>query len=110
MFNGAQGFEEPKNKQEREEFKMKLRQLKNEMNNPCIKENDMVFKCLDKNNYQHDKCAAYFENYKSCKNFWGKVRAERRAQGILPHLPPPEEREKIRAAHVTSKKAAATNS
>jgi hypothetical protein len=31
------GFEEPKNKKEREEFKKKLHQHKNEINNPCIK-------------------------------------------------------------------------
>jgi hypothetical protein len=37
MFNGAYGFEEPKTKEEREEFKKKLRQHKNELNNPCIK-------------------------------------------------------------------------
>lgn len=37
MFNGTYGFEEPKNKEEREEFRHKLRQHKNEINNPCIK-------------------------------------------------------------------------
>jgi hypothetical protein len=37
MFNGAYGFEELKTKEEREEFKKKLRQHKNELNNPCIK-------------------------------------------------------------------------
>jgi hypothetical protein len=35
-----------------------------------IQENDMVFKCLEKNDYQHEKCAAYFENYRFCKHFW----------------------------------------
>ncbi|XP_023721452.1 uncharacterized protein LOC111872110 [Cryptotermes secundus] len=66
-------------------------------------ENDMVFKCLEKNNYQNEKCVAYFENYKCCKNFWARIRADRRQQGKVPHLPPPEEREKIRAAYVGSK-------
>jgi hypothetical protein len=37
MFNGAYGFDEPKTTEEREEFKKKLRQHKNELNNPCIK-------------------------------------------------------------------------
>jgi hypothetical protein len=37
MFNGAYGFDEPKTREEREEFKKKLRQHKNELNNPCIK-------------------------------------------------------------------------
>lgn len=103
MFNGAYGFDEPKTREEREDFKKKLRQHKNELNNPCIKENDMVFKCLEKNNYQNEKCVAYFENYKCCKNFWARIRADRRQQGKVPHLPPPEEREKIRAAYVGSK-------
>ncbi|XP_021918316.1 coiled-coil-helix-coiled-coil-helix domain-containing protein 7 isoform X2 [Zootermopsis nevadensis] len=71
-------------------------------------ENDMVFKCLENNNYQHDKCTDYFQNYNSCKTFWGKIRAERRQQGKVPHLPPLEEREKIRAHYVTSKKSANT--
>jgi hypothetical protein len=31
------GFEEPKDKKEREEFRKKLNQHKNEINNPCIK-------------------------------------------------------------------------
>ncbi|GFG31142.1 hypothetical protein Cfor_08619 [Coptotermes formosanus] len=97
------GFEEPKNKKEREEFKKKLHQHKNEINNPCIKENDMVFQCLENNNYQHEKCTAYFENYKFCKHFWGKVRSDRRREGKVPYLPPPEEREKIRAEYVSSK-------
>jgi hypothetical protein len=35
-----------------------------------MQENDMVFKCLENNNYQNEKCVAYFENYKCCKNFW----------------------------------------
>jgi hypothetical protein len=30
----------------------------------------MVFKCLENNNYQHEKCIAYFENYNCCKTFW----------------------------------------
>jgi hypothetical protein len=37
MFDGAYGFEEPKSKEEREAFRKKLRQHKNEINNPCIK-------------------------------------------------------------------------
>jgi hypothetical protein len=31
------GFEEPKNKKEREEFRKKHNQYKNEINNPCVK-------------------------------------------------------------------------
>lgn len=37
MFNGSYGYEEPKSKEERDEFRNKLRQHKNEINNPCIK-------------------------------------------------------------------------
>jgi hypothetical protein len=35
-----------------------------------MQENDLVFKCLENNSYQNEKCVAYFENYKFCKNFW----------------------------------------
>jgi hypothetical protein len=31
------GFEEPKNKKERVEFRKKLNQHRNEINNPCVK-------------------------------------------------------------------------
>ncbi|PSN39410.1 hypothetical protein C0J52_18650 [Blattella germanica] len=107
MFNGAESFDQPESAKERIELRTKLRQLKNEVNNPCVKEHDMVFKCLDKNNYNYEKCNDYFENYKGCKNFWGRVRADRRKNGIVPNLPPPEEREKIRAEYVASKNTGA---
>ncbi|KAJ9582704.1 hypothetical protein L9F63_022945 [Diploptera punctata] len=104
MFSGVDSFEQPENPKDRQEFRQKLRKVRNEINNPCVKEHDMVFKCLDKNNYDYEKCNDYFENYKGCKNFWGRLRSERRAKGIIPNLPPPEEREKIRAEYVASKK------
>lgn len=37
MFNGTYGFKEPESKEERDEFRNKFRQHKNEINNPCIK-------------------------------------------------------------------------
>ncbi|CAH0390658.1 unnamed protein product [Bemisia tabaci] len=65
--------------------------------NPCLKEQALSLKCLQNNNYDKDKCFLPIENYKFCKKFWGKVRNMRRSQGIYPLLPPPEEREKVKA-------------
>jgi len=33
-------------------------------------ESEMSLKCLLDNDYDHDKCALYFQNYRSCHNFW----------------------------------------
>lgn len=38
--------------------------------NPCLKEQNLSYKCLGDNNYDKDKCQLEFENYKACKGFW----------------------------------------
>ncbi|KAK8783951.1 coiled-coil-helix-coiled-coil-helix domain-containing protein 7 isoform X2 [Amblyomma americanum] len=69
-------------------------------NNPCHKEQQLSMKCLDDNGYDYDKCQHYFDNFKACKGFWVGVMRERRRNGIKPVLPPPEEREAIKAEHL----------
>lgn len=41
-----------------------------EETNPCLKEQELSYKCLSMNNYDKDKCQLEFENYKTCKGFW----------------------------------------
>ncbi|KAH8305673.1 coiled-coil-helix-coiled-coil-helix domain-containing protein 7 [Drosophila kikkawai] len=74
-----------------------------ERDNPCLKEQELSFKCLNKNNFDHEKCEVYFANYNNCKEFWNKVRSERRAKGIAPYLPPVEERDAIKANYMKGK-------
>jgi len=33
-------------------------------------EQELSFKCLNKNNFDRDKCEVYFANYNNCKEFW----------------------------------------
>ncbi|KAH8405275.1 hypothetical protein KR222_001015 [Zaprionus bogoriensis] len=74
-----------------------------ERDNPCLKEQELSFKCLNKTNFDREKCEVYFANYNNCKEFWNKVRSERRAKGIVPYLPPVEERAAIKAEYMKSK-------
>ncbi|KAL8621674.1 hypothetical protein ACOMHN_024645 [Nucella lapillus] len=60
--------------------------------NPCLKEHDMSFQCLDDNAYDRDKCGKHFQNYKNCREFWRLVVLERKRKGIQPYLPAPEDR------------------
>ncbi|KAJ8710019.1 hypothetical protein PYW07_009385 [Mythimna separata] len=64
--------------------------------NPCLKEQEMSYKCLSKNGYDNSKCEEYFDNYNTCKKFWGKVYKDRKAKGEYPYLPEVEDRAKIK--------------
>ncbi|XP_065168622.1 coiled-coil-helix-coiled-coil-helix domain-containing protein 7 [Atheta coriaria] len=68
--------------------------------NPCHKESDLTYKCLDDNNYDRDKCLKAMENYQLCKSFWGFVRTQRRREGKYPLLPPEEERDEIKKYYI----------
>lgn len=61
-----------------------------EKDNPCLKvcltqkdkycpsivyflvsqEQELSYKCLNKNNFNREACEVYFANYKNCKDFW----------------------------------------
>uniref|UniRef100_A0A0V0G865 Coiled-coil-helix-coiled-coil-helix domain-containing protein 7 n=1 Tax=Triatoma dimidiata TaxID=72491 RepID=A0A0V0G865_TRIDM len=79
--------------------KKKVERFSDEENNPCLKEHNMSLNCLSQNNYDPDECQKYFQNYKLCKSFWNEVRRYRRINGIRPLLPPPSERESIKAKY-----------
>ncbi|EDX11280.1 GD14905 [Drosophila simulans] len=68
-----------------------------------IPEQELSFKCLNQNNFDRDKCEIYFANYNNCKEFWNKVKIERRAKGIAPYLPPLAERDGIKAEYMKGK-------
>ncbi|XP_067005059.2 coiled-coil-helix-coiled-coil-helix domain-containing protein 7 isoform X2 [Anabrus simplex] len=103
MHETTTGFGKSKTDQERQEHMLRTSQLKSEYNNPCIKEQEMSYKCLSDNGYDREKCSLQFANYKGCKEFWNRVRSDRRSKGIYPYLPVPEEREKIREEYMRSK-------
>ncbi|XP_075226630.1 coiled-coil-helix-coiled-coil-helix domain-containing protein 7 [Lycorma delicatula] len=73
-----------------------LTKVNSEFNNPCLKEQKIVYACLNDNAYDYDKCKFQVENYKVCKTFWGTVQKDRRAKGIKPTLPDPEDRESVK--------------
>ncbi|XP_065566512.1 coiled-coil-helix-coiled-coil-helix domain-containing protein 7-like [Artemia franciscana] len=79
----------------------RVRTKDQEINNPCLKESNMSYKCLKENGYDRDLCEKYFANYAACKTFWGKVTTDRRNKGIHPFLPPPEEREKVKEEYLS---------
>lgn len=72
--------------------------------NPCLREYNISWKCLENNKYKANNCIIQFENYKRCKKFWTAVINNRKIQGIKPHLPLPEEREKIKEKYLQSRK------
>lgn len=59
-----------------------------ELNNPCLQvrisvhcitsvtatfplqEQDLSYKCLNKNHFDKEKCEVFFVNYNNCKEFW----------------------------------------
>lgn len=38
--------------------------------NPCVKEQELTYKCFDQHNYDKEKCQLHMQNYKNCKSFW----------------------------------------
>nr|CAH7742221.1 unnamed protein product [Callosobruchus chinensis] len=38
--------------------------------NPCLKEQELTFKCFSDKNYNKEDCKSEIENYKICKSFW----------------------------------------
>uniref|UniRef100_A0A1B6EB82 Coiled-coil-helix-coiled-coil-helix domain-containing protein 7 n=1 Tax=Clastoptera arizonana TaxID=38151 RepID=A0A1B6EB82_9HEMI len=89
-----------KTKDEKAIENIKLASQNSQRNNPCSKEQKQSYDCLNKNNYDHDSCQLYFDNYNACMGFWTSVKNERRRQGIRPLLPEPEDRERIREEYL----------
>ncbi|XP_057666915.1 coiled-coil-helix-coiled-coil-helix domain-containing protein 7 [Diorhabda carinulata] len=67
-----------------------------EENNPCLKEQELTYKCFHDNSFDKEACQLQIENYKLCKSFWYSVQKERRKQGVRPVMPPLSERDSIK--------------
>ncbi|XP_046566793.1 coiled-coil-helix-coiled-coil-helix domain-containing protein 7-like [Haliotis rubra] len=67
--------------------------------NPCMTEQKMSYKCLDDNGYDREKCSKCFQNYRNCREFWSRIMTDRKKKGIVPALPPVEERDKVRTEY-----------
>ena len=63
----------------------KYQKWTNSKTNPCLEQSKASMKCLDRNNYNKDKCQEYFDAYKECKKAWNEWRAERRRKGLPPN-------------------------
>uniref|UniRef100_A0A1X7U7V5 Coiled-coil-helix-coiled-coil-helix domain-containing protein 7 n=1 Tax=Amphimedon queenslandica TaxID=400682 RepID=A0A1X7U7V5_AMPQE len=44
--------------------------------NPCLKEANDSYKCMDDNNYNRDACLEYFKMYKDCRKKMNLARRE----------------------------------
>lgn len=62
-----------------------------------------MLKCYDDHGYEKEKCEPHILNYKKCKEFWNTVRLERKRAGVYPNMPPPGERDEIKAEHLKKK-------
>ncbi|CAH1116323.1 unnamed protein product [Phaedon cochleariae] len=67
-----------------------------EINNPCIKEQELTYKCFNDHNFDKAACQLEIHNYKVCKSFWHSVKQQRIKDGLRPILPPVEDRESIK--------------
>ena len=76
----------------------------NENLNACLKEIDMVNRCMIHNNHNKDMCSKQMDNYSECKKFWNRVEFDRMRNGIWPRLPMPEDRERIRLEYMNKNK------
>ncbi|CAG9829088.1 unnamed protein product [Diabrotica balteata] len=74
----------------------KQRNTEAEERNPCLKEQDLTFKCFHDHSFDKEACETAIDNYKLCKSFWFAVQKDRRKQGIRPVMPPLSERDNIK--------------
>ncbi|CAO1320891.1 unnamed protein product [Diamesa hyperborea] len=72
-------------------------------NNPCLKEQNATYSCLSRNHYDKDKCELFFVNYNNCKEFWNRIKSDRRRNGVSPELPLIADRERIKAEYMSTK-------
>ncbi|KAL0812081.1 hypothetical protein ABMA28_009467 [Loxostege sticticalis] len=57
--------------------------------NPCIKEQEQSYQCLNKNGFDHAKCE-------------GKVYQDRKSKGLQPYMPNVDDRERIKEEYKKS--------
>ncbi|XP_065223394.1 uncharacterized protein LOC135847667 isoform X2 [Planococcus citri] len=65
-------------------------------------EQNLTTKCMYDNNYDREKCILVFDNYTECRRFWKYVSWDRWFNGIVPNLPIPEERERVKKEYIVS--------
>ena len=49
---------------------------------PCAEASKASMKCLDRNDYDKEKCADFFRAYRECKSRWLEDRKEDRRRGL----------------------------
>lgn len=94
----------PKSKTEEERLNV-IRlgsQLNVSLKNPCLKEQNLSYKCLGEN-VDKSLCEKYFVNYDVCRKFWSEVQKDRKQRGITPALPPVDEREQYKAEYLKNR-------
>jgi len=70
---------------------------------PCSVESEISLDCQSSTRFR-ENCSKEIENFKTCKDFWYRVKKDRIAKGIEPHLPPQEEREEIKKQFMINSK------
>lgn len=70
-------------------------------NDPCFEESEITSKCQVDSLGDFDACKKEILNYKTCKDFWYKVKKDRLKKGIDPALPSLEERKEIKRQYLT---------
>lgn len=63
---------------------------------PCYIERKQSLECLGENEASRIICEKEILNYRICKDFWVKIRTQRKRNNITPEIPPPEEQRKIK--------------
>lgn len=84
--------------------------LRRKKQDPCFVEKELSSECLIEHNASKTICESHITNYKLCKDFWTNLKIYRRRNNIYPPLPPPEEREKVKAEFFEQVRAAASRS
>ena len=90
---GATSSQPPVHKVRRYEAENRRRKEKD----PCLAETQLSLTCLAENSGSRSVCHEYILNVRACKDFWNNVRIYRKRNNLVPHIPPPEERQTIKS-------------
>jgi len=75
---------------------------------PCTAESMKSMQCLQDNDYNRAACKKDFDNYNACKKFWGSVYIARKRAGIVPYLPPHQDRQAMKVIYAKTGKIPTT--
>lgn len=78
--NGEYKFypDNPTDKSHKKAFKAKE---PSQFYDPCAEASRMSLKCMERNNFDRDKCMEYFHAYRECKKDWQERRKKDRREG-----------------------------